>query len=222
MRYILVTLLFISMTALANEAKVATSEVADSMKSVASEVATTVAAEIATESTSAGNTEKSETAVSPKESEIPLNLESPKKTTEEAHPFFKVLLAISMMGVLGTGAYFFIRKYSKTNFAAGKHNQIKVLTQHYLGPKKSLAIIRVAGESILVGITDHNISMIKSLALMDDELPEATPNDFSGLIQQDTENESSSFRMDAEDDEFSIRGIKDVVSKRLKGMRSLQ
>jgi flagellar protein FliO/FliZ len=158
------------------------------------------------------------------ESEIPLNLEAVKKTGEESHPFFKFLLGISLMGVVGTGAYFFVRKYSKKNYALNKHNQIRVLTQHYLGPKKSLAIIRVAGESILVGITDHNISMIKSLSLLDDEVPEMTADDFPGLIQQDegADDNGANFRMSAEDEEFSIRGIKDVVSKRLKGMRSFQ
>jgi flagellar protein FliO/FliZ len=164
-------------------------------------------------------------AANKKESEIPLNLDSPKKSADDGHPFFKFLLAVSLMGVVGTGAFFFIRKYSKNNFAINKHNQIKVLTQHYLGPKKSLAIIRVAGESILIGVTEQNISMIKSLSLLDDEVPNETPQEFSGLIQQSEEEnppDTVQFRVDSEEDEFSIRGIKDVVSKRLKGMRSFQ
>jgi len=167
-----------------------------------------------------------------KESEIPLNLDAPKKASEESHPLFKLLLAVSMMGLVGTGAYIFIRKYSKNNFAAGKNNQIKVLTQHYLGPKKSLAIIRVAGESILIGVTDTNINMIKSLALLDDEVPEEIhSNSFADLFggvpasKLETSGRSTSAEATAdseEEEEFSIRGVKDVVSKKLKGMRSFQ
>ncbi|WP_413288931.1 flagellar biosynthetic protein FliO [Bdellovibrio sp. HCB337] len=164
-----------------------------------------------------------------KESEIPLNLDAPKKASEEGHPIFKVILAISMMGLVGTGAYIFMRKYGKANFTAGKNNEIKVLTQHFLGPKKSLAIIRVAGESILIGVTDQNINMIKSLALLDDEVPEEVHSnnfaDIFGTTPAATVTTSRTQPADTDNDveeEFSIRGVKDVVSKKLKGMRSLQ
>jgi flagellar protein FliO/FliZ len=163
-----------------------------------------------------------------KESEIPLNLNSPKKAAEEGHPIFKIILIFSMMGLVGTGAYIYLRKYSKNNFAAGKNNQIKILTQHYLGPKKSLAIIRVAGESILIGVTDNNINMIKSLALLDDEVPEEVhSSDFADLfggvpaVNAPTKR-SAEPSEENDEEEFSIRGVKDVVSKKLKGMRSFQ
>jgi len=167
---------------------------------------------------------------SKKESEIPLNLNSPKKASEEGSPIFRVILIFSMMGVLGTGAYIYMRKHSKTSFTAGKNNEIKVLTQHYLGPKKSLAIIRVAGESILIGVTDQNINMIKSLALLDDEVPEEVPNsnfaDMFGNVPAakytPTMKTEADATVDTEEEEFSIRGVKDVVSKKLKGMRSFQ
>lgn len=165
-----------------------------------------------------------------KESEIPLNLNAPKKASEEGSPIFRLILIVSMMGVLGTGAYIYIRKYSKTSFTAGKNNEIKVLTQHYLGPKKSLAIIRVAGESILIGVTDQNINMIKSLALMDDEVPEEIhSNNFADMFANvpatkytPTAKTAPDATVDTEEEEFSIRGVKDVVSKKLKGMRSFQ
>jgi flagellar protein FliO/FliZ len=146
-------------------------------------------------------------------------------------------LTLSILGVVGTGAFIFLRKYSVPK--EKKHQtQIKVLQQHYLGPKKSLAIVRVAGESILVGITDHNISMIKSLSLLDDEVPEEAPKSFGKVMgkmeqadfsEDDNADEPAarvSFKsrakeMDA-DEEFAISGIKDIVSKRLKGMRSFQ
>lgn len=181
-----------------------------------------------------------------KESEIPLNLEGNKKAAAEGGGMFRILLTLSMLGVVGTGAFIFLKKYSVPK--EKKHQtQIKVLQQHFLGPKKSLAIVRVAGESILVGITDHNISMIKSLSLLDDEVPEEAPKSFgnvlgglgigkstassskfsAGFDENSTDEEQTeeaprkraAKELDS-DEEFAISGIKDIVSKRLKGMRS--
>ncbi|MGZ3775934.1 MAG: flagellar biosynthetic protein FliO [Pseudobdellovibrionaceae bacterium] len=170
------------------------------------------------------------------ESEIPLNLEAPKKSSSEEGGLFRILFTLSMLGLIGTGAFFFLRKYSVPK--ERKHQtQIKVLQQHYLGPKKSLAIVRVAGESILIGVTDHNISMIKSLSLLDDEVPEDAPKSFDKVLGKDNWNSKIEFEseetkedsrskkhskeLDA-DEEFAISGVKDIVSKRLKGMRSIQ
>lgn len=173
-----------------------------------------------------------------KESEIPLNLEKDKKATAEGSGVFRILFTLSILGLLGTGAFFFLRKY-KVPRAMKTQTQIKVLQQHYLGPKKSLAIVRVAGESLLIGITDQNISMLKSLSLLDDEVPEEAPQNFgkvlgvlnnakAGFIDaaDDIEPVANSKKKVAKDldadDEFAISGIKDIVSKRLKGMRSFQ
>ncbi|MNJ99874.1 Flagellar biosynthesis protein, FliO [compost metagenome] len=161
-----------------------------------------------------------------KESEIPLNLEAKKNAGADGGSFFRILLSLSLLGVVGTGAFIFLRKYSVPK--ALKHQtQIKVLQQHFLGPKKSLAIVRVAGESILIGVTDHNISMIKSLSLLDDEVPEETPQNFDSMIEdfEDEEIPKKTKRSAKDidtDEEFAISGIKDIVSKRLKGMRSFQ
>ncbi|HEY1079410.1 MAG TPA: flagellar biosynthetic protein FliO [Bdellovibrio sp.] len=163
-----------------------------------------------------------------KESEIPLNLDGGKKVAQEDSSVFRIIFTLSILGLVGAGAYFFLRKY-KIPKASKHQTQIKVLQQHYFGPKKSLAIVRVAGESILVGITDHNISMIKSLSLLDDEVPEEAPQSFGRVLGDIDETPAVAERAPAKrakeldaDEEFAISGIKDIVSKRLKGMRSLQ
>ncbi|MEN0058646.1 MAG: flagellar biosynthetic protein FliO [Bdellovibrio sp.] len=170
--------------------------------------------------------DKAETQDAKKESEIPLNLDAQKKADTEGGGAFRILFTLSILGLVGAGAYFFLRKYSVPK--AMKHQtQIKILQQHYLGPKKSLAIVRVAGESILIGVTDHNISMIKSLSLLDEEIPEDSPHNFRRVLKSEDSEEGEklspppSRKLDS-DDEFAISGIKDIVSKRLKGMRSFQ
>lgn len=169
------------------------------------------------------------------ENEIPLNLHDKKKAQAEDSSIFRILLTLSMLGVLGTGAFFFIRKY-KVPKALLHQTQIKVIQQHHLGPKKSLAIVRVAGESILIGVTENNISMIKSLSLLDDEIPEVSNDNFQQAMVQEEINQDNDLDVSAYppkrksasqkdldlDDEFAISGVKDIVSKRLKNMRSFQ
>lgn len=172
------------------------------------------------------------TEVSKKESEIPVQLEPSKKASSENSLVFKVIFSLVLVGLMAGGAYIFIGRYRRANFGKGAATQIKVLTQHHLGPKKSLAIIRVAGESILIGITDQNINMIKSLSLLDEDLPEVSTSQFSAVLSNASQaaeestsriQSSAATKSNLEDgEEFSISGIKDFVSSRLKNMRSLE
>ncbi|OYZ22199.1 MAG: hypothetical protein B7Y39_07845 [Bdellovibrio sp. 28-41-41] len=174
-----------------------------------------------------------------KESEIPLTLEATKKISSSESTYFRIIMVVALLGILASGMWVFVRKNKTQNIKRNK-NEIKVLAQHYLGPKKSLAVVRVAGESILVGITDAHINMIKTLSLMDDELPEVTSQNFRSELDDRLEDEeisapksasntynrksqinTKSAEAEEEMDEFSIKGIKDLVSSKLKNMRSI-
>lgn len=174
-----------------------------------------------------------------KENEIPLSLETTKKIASNETTYFRVILVIALLGILACGTWVFVRKAKTQNIKRNK-NEIKILAQHYLGPKKSMAVVRVAGESILVGITDTQINMIKTLSLMDDELPEVTSQNFRSELDTrlaedvvDVQKQAASTynrksqintkttQTDEEMDEFSIKGIKDLVSSKLKNMRSI-
>lgn len=158
-----------------------------------------------------------------KETEIPVNLDSVKKADASQGSIYKVIMTFAILGLLGCAGYFGFRKYAKMQ-PKNQANQIKILTQHYLGPKKSLAIIRVAGESVLIGITDQNITMIKSLSLLDEDIPEETPKNFNNVFNKvsGTGAQSAASAGDDSQDDFSISGIKDFVSSRLKNMRTLE
>ena len=45
-------------------------------------------------------------------------------------------------------------------------------------------LIRVAGETILLGVTDHNINHIKTLSLMEDELPSYSEPKFANQLRE--------------------------------------
>ena len=159
------------------------------------------------------------------ESQIALNLEAPKAASTTENPVFKMILSLAVLGVLASAGFLYIKRSGFKNTKL-KANQIKILTQYHLGPKKSLAIIRVAGESILVGITEQNISLIKTLSLLDEEIPETTPNQFADLLDKESQLTSKNLvaakTQTSDEEEFSMRGIKDIVSQKMKNMRSLQ
>lgn len=164
------------------------------------------------------------------EDQIPLNIDHVKTVAETTPTPTRLLLTGVILAALLTAAYYFVKKYKTSNTINKSNMQIKVLSQHYLGPKKSLAIVRVAGESILIGVTDSNISMIKSLALIDDEVPAETPQNFADALNAEKTpapkmNKAAAstvgMSQDELEEEFSFSGLKDSVSKKLKSMRSI-
>lgn len=162
------------------------------------------------------------------ENEIPLKLEKTTNSQETTSQTGKLFLTLFVLVGMGGAGFYLARKYAFSNKINKSNMQIKVLTQHHLGAKKSLAIIRVAGESILIGVTDQNISMIKSLSLIDDEVPaELSSQSFAetmaagGGEQIVQSKEMTELASEVEDD-FSFAGIKTNVSQKLKSMRNFQ
>jgi flagellar protein FliO/FliZ len=118
-----------------------------------------------------------------RESDIPLFTKASQPKSSSSNPFFRMMIALVVICGLGLGTLVYAKRFKKTNKSASKAPKIQVLTQHFLGPKKSLAIVKIAGESILIGVTDHNITPIRVLSLLDDELPPAGPRDFNAAMQ---------------------------------------
>lgn len=178
-------------------------------------------------------TQKAETL---KESDYKLNVDTNKNQSIKETSVYRLLASFGLVFVILAMSVWGLRNWSKKRGVQNNAMKIRVLTQHFLGPKKSLAIIQVAGESILIGVTDHNISMLKTLALIDDEIPANEPNKFDsalydfeeeeGEIQKHfSQNSRAKNSPDEEPDHYALKGIseiRDVVSKRLKGMRSLE
>jgi flagellar protein FliO/FliZ len=150
------------------------------------------------------------------ENEIPLKIAEAGKSDTQSASGQKAIFTIGILIVLAGAAYYGVRRFSHTSKPGKSNMQIKILSQHYLGPKKSLAIIRVAGESILIGVTDQNISMIKNLALLDEELPQVLPKNFDETMTEQLADQ------DIETDDFSFEGIKTTVSEKIKSMRNIQ
>jgi len=168
------------------------------------------------------------------EAEIPVMQIAEKKPVEvKATPWARMSLGLAVCVGLIVGFSFFVKKYWRQNGVPNKHTSIRILTQHHLGPKKSLAIIRVAGESMLIGITDNNINLIKPLSLLDEEIPVDAQEQFAPLLQENERSVSdrisftskqllSTRQENAEVVEgFTMRDLKDAVSQKLKGMKEI-
>lgn len=85
---------------------------------------------------------------------------------EPTRNFLKMSLAVTLfLGALA-GLVFFLRKYSKKlqQLPFGKKERlIQVVATHYLGNKKSISIVKVTGEYLVLGISNEGISLITKL-----------------------------------------------------------
>ncbi len=150
------------------------------------------------------------------ENQIPVLAAAKDPKKSEGSPLFRIIMTLAVAAItLGAAAYGLKRMAAK-NAAKGQNTRIKVLTSHHLGPKKNLMIVQVAGETLLIGVTDQNISMLKTLSLLDEEIPEAGPQRFNQAMGDFAELD--------EEEPIALRGldqIRDTVSARLKNMRNL-
>lgn len=152
------------------------------------------------------------------ENEIPVKLQAVGAVTSSADSESaqsKLFIGLASVVLIAAGILWALKKYSIHNGKSAQ-NKIKVLTQYHMGPKRSLAIVQVAGESILVGLTDHHISHIKTLSLLDEDLPELEQKSF-GDVASDTvlsEQNDKDFKVDLRE-EFKITGLKQLG----KGLR---
>ena len=120
-----------------------------------------------------------------KESEIPLFTKSEKLSKSEGSLIWRLVGSIAIIAFLGLALIVAARRWTRQKNKGGEKARIEILHQFHLGPKKSLALVRVAGEAILIGCTDHSINMLKTVTLIDDELEGVLGKDFNGFLEDD-------------------------------------
>ncbi|MBX7230471.1 MAG: flagellar biosynthetic protein FliO [Bdellovibrionales bacterium] len=152
------------------------------------------------------------------EADYPVLTNYKKASGEGSSGLHRTLVGLTLLIVLIGGLVLISRLVIKKKFAKPLHSQIKVLTQFPLGPKKQLMIVRVAGESILIGVTDNQINLIKSLSLLDEDLPVDLPENFT--LPQDLKM-TSIHDENKSDGEMGLIHLKDKIVTRLKGMRAI-
>jgi flagellar biogenesis protein FliO len=118
------------------------------------------------------------------ESQIPAFHEQKSVKASDSSAWMRLIGSGIFMILVTVVLFIAVKKMGKRKNIIGKKAKIDIIHQHFLGPKKSIALVQVAGETILIGITDHNINMIKSVALIDDEV-EGQPQDFHGFLDEE-------------------------------------
>ncbi len=76
----------------------------------------------------------------------------------------KVVTALMIVLSLMLVIYYFVKKYLlKDGSLLGMDKQIKVLSTSYIAPKKSINLIEVAGEILVLGVTATNINLLTKI-----------------------------------------------------------
>jgi flagellar biosynthetic protein FliO len=77
--------------------------------------------------------------------------------------FFKMIVMILLVGVLGAGAIYLSKKVlPKFTNIPGK--KIKVIETVHLGPRKSIHLIKIGNQQFLIGSTNENITKLADVA----------------------------------------------------------
>lgn len=161
------------------------------------------------------------------EKEIPL-FDKKTERSNESTGLTKIIFMVVGVSLLGGYLIWWLKNRSKMVNGPESLMKIKVVTQFHLGPKKSLAVVRVAGESMLLGITDTQISLIKTLALLDEDLPEISSDSFvealkeqeSPKVRSKTAFEDESERVPVEEFSFGP-AVKTSLKQKIPGLRRI-
>ncbi len=174
---------------LVNEAKEnAGTEAKDSAKTEATLNTATAGAAAAATTTAATQVPTAEAIgnETKKESEIPVFTKSDKVAKSESSLIWRLIGSLAFIAAIGGALIYTGKRWKRDKNRGGEKSRIEVLHQYHLGPKKSLALIRVAGEAMLIGCTDQSVNMIKPITLLDEELTGVFGNkDFNGFLEDE-------------------------------------
>lgn len=146
------------------------------------------------------------------EKEIPLAATAAKSSVESSSAMGRMMAGMVVVCLLLAGVYYGTRKINqKRSGLAFNHDSIKVVAQKYLGPKRTLTLIRVSGEYLLLGVTEQNISLIKQLSVVDDEIPDLEPQEFKASVKKaQKQSEMIDLQAIGVEDSFSVSSLSDV------------
>jgi flagellar protein FliO/FliZ len=163
------------------------------------------------------------------EETTPILTQQKNKVEEQSGAMYRSLISVIIIFALGGLGLWYLKRKALRPDGKQALMQIKMLTQFHLAPRKSLMVVRVAGESLLLGIAENQICLLKSLSLLDEDIPDTTPKNFGQTIAQvDAAPNSAqppkntvlkSTEFSESDEDFAFGSIKHLVENKLKGMK---
>lgn len=86
------------------------------------------------------------------------------KSADVASSGFKMIMTLSLVLGLIFILFFGFKKYVlKNTIFGGSGRQVKVVSTNYLAPKKNISLVEIAGEILVLGISDQNISLLTKI-----------------------------------------------------------
>jgi len=76
---------------------------------------------------------------------------------------FKMIMTLSLVLGFVFLLFFGFKKYVLKNTVFGGEKLIQVVSTNYIAPKKNISLVEVAGEILVLGISDQNISLLTSI-----------------------------------------------------------
>ncbi len=177
-----------------------------------------------------------ESSLSQDEAKIPVLTAS---TTSREHrsggTTSRLLLSLGLVLTLAIAIGYGAKYWTRKRLGYQDQTKIQILSQYHLGPKKSLVIVQVAGESLLLGMTDQSINLIKPLALIDDEIPTTSPSHFLGELEQfsnlpsmgevrdrvQIQSSQNRTKEKSTTEDVNLKSIQTMITSRLREMRTL-
>jgi len=110
--------------------------------------------------------------------------------TVAAGSIIKMISALTVVIIcIYLGIFGLKRMMGNKHRTSGGQNLLQVLETAYVGPKKTVSLVRVADKSVLIGVTDERISMLTELdaehtaEIVAAEEQTATGDSFSGFLK---------------------------------------
>jgi flagellar biosynthetic protein FliO len=76
----------------------------------------------------------------------------------------KMISALCLVVLAIYGSIWLLKRLTTRGRRGGRQGLLEVIETAYLGPKRSVSLVRVAGKSVLIGTTDNQISMLTELS----------------------------------------------------------
>ena len=119
------------------------------------------------------------------EAEQPVFLEGKKPVVPAGSTAARLGLSLALIVAIAGALGFAGKRWPRKGSVGGEKTRIDILHQLHVGPKRNLSLIRVAGEVMLIGMTEQNINLIKTVTLIDGELETLAAQDFNNFLEDD-------------------------------------
>ncbi len=140
-----------------------------------------------------------------KESEIPMKLDLSKVKADRAPNSQTVLYIVLALSGIAVAGGLLIKKYGLRRKITREVPKMRVIASHALSPKAKVSILEISGEALLIGVTDHSITLLKNLTVIEDEMPEKYRNSFDEAMEDQGVQDDFALQ--------SIAGIEDRVTQ---------